>query len=114
MGLKNEIWTSRLGFRPLDWDFGLQTRIWAFKARIWAWRLGFGPRDLDLGLKTGGDRRMDTQRRRKLPICVKAWVIDPFRAAAQKGKKSYLFGSFLDCKKLSNNGQIIGNFLRVH
>ena len=45
---------------------GLQTEIWA-------WRLG-----------GGGVRRRRRRRRRKFPICVKAEVIDPFGAAAQK------------------------------
>ena len=43
------------------------------KAKIWASRLG-----------GGGVRRRRRRRRRKSPICVKAWVIDPFGAAAQK------------------------------
>ena len=58
--------------------------------RIWATRLGFGSRDWDLGLETGGGRtdgrrRRRRRRRRKFPICVKAMVIDPFGATAQKG-----------------------------
>ena len=109
MGLEAGIWTSRLGFGPQDWDLGLM-------AKIWALRLRFGPGHWDLGLVGGirsrrrrrnfcicesigfqplqgrcpkrRKRRRRRRRRRIFPICVKASVIDPFGAAAQK---LYLF-----------------------
>ena len=65
-----------LCLEPRGWDLGLQTRIWAL-------RLGFGPQDWDL--RGGHRRRRRRRRRRKIPTCVKAYVIDPFGAAAQKG-----------------------------
>ena len=60
----------RLGFGPQDWDLGLETGIW----------------DSGLEFEGGGRnrRRRRRRRRRKSPICVKAYVIDPFGAAAQK------------------------------
>ena len=75
MGLKDGISASRIGFGPLGWDLGLKTGIWAL-------RLEFGPWDWDL--RGGGRRRRRRRRRKKSPICVKAKVIDPFGAAAQK------------------------------
>ena len=54
----------RLGFGPQDWDFGLETGIWAL-------RLEFGPRDRDL--KGGGaEEEEEKEEKEKIPICVKA------------------------------------------
>ena len=64
----------RLGFGPGDWDLGLETGIWASR----------------LGFEGGGRRRRRRRRRRKSPIYVKAWVIDPFGAAAQKEQNKQL------------------------
>ena len=64
LGLKVGIWALRLGFGPKDWDLGLENEIWAS-------RLG--------GV---GVRR---RRRRKVPICVKAEVIDPSGPLPKKG-----------------------------
>ena len=47
MGLKAEIWASRLGFGPRGRDMGLQ-------AEIWAWRLGEGG-----GGAGGGEKKME-------------------------------------------------------
>ena len=60
MGLEARIWAFWIGFGPRDWDLGLGTRIWASKLGG-----GYG-------------------RRRERRICVKAYVIDPFGATAQK------------------------------
>ena len=65
MGLETRIWALRLGFGPQDWDLGLETKIWAS-------RLGF----------EGGMKKKEE----KIPMCVKALVIDSFGAAAQKGQ----------------------------
>ena len=56
---------------PQDWDLG-------FEAGIWALRLSNRPG----GWWEGGRRRRRRRRRRKKFPCVKALVIDPFRAAA--------------------------------
>ena len=90
MTFEARIWPLRLGFGPRGWDLDLQARIWPLKVRIWATRLEFGPRDWDLGLETGiWASRLETNRhrRRKSPICVKAKVIDPIGAAAQKVRR---------------------------
>ena len=61
------------------------------KARIWASRLGFGPRGWDLGLETGicasglefeWGLTEEKEEKEKFSLCVKAYVIDPFGAAA--------------------------------
>ena len=67
MGLEARIWAFWIRFGPRDWDSGLGTGIWA--SRLGGW--------------TDGRRR-----RRKSPICVKAYVIDPFGAAAQKDRQT--------------------------
>ena len=59
MGLKAGICASRLGL-------GLETGIWASR----------------LGFEGGGDG--EEGKGGEFPICVKAWVIDPFGTAAQK------------------------------
>ena len=34
MGLEARIWALRLGFGPRDWDFGIETGIWASRLRF--------------------------------------------------------------------------------
>ena len=65
MSLEARLWALRLGFEPQGQDLGLETRIWASRGG-------------------GRKRRMRRRRRRNFPICVKAYLIGPFRAAAQK------------------------------
>ena len=100
MDLKVGIWASRLGFGPHGYDLGLEVKIWA-------WPLGFGScgglrsrrrrrrRKFCLCESIGiqplqgrcpkrRKRRRRRRRGRTFPIYVKASVIDPFGAAAQK------------------------------
>ena len=80
MGLEARIWALRLGFGPCGWDSGLKTGIWAS-------RLGF-----EGGMKEEKKEekiphmcesivhrplRGAAQKRRKSPICEKAWVMLP-------------------------------------
>ena len=55
------------------------------KARIWALRLRYGHGGWGRGVRSRR-RKGRRWRSRKFTICVKAKIIDPFRAAAQKGE----------------------------
>ena len=70
MGLKTDIWASRQEFGPQGRDLGL-------KAEIRALRQGSES-------EREGGRRRRRLGRKKIPLYVKACVIDPFRAAVQK------------------------------
>ena len=69
--LEAGIWALKMGFWPQD--------------GIWSLRLGFEPQDGDLGLKAG------------IRALVINLVINPFRAAAQKGKWGW-FKSKAECR----------------
>ena len=51
-----------------------------------------------MGLKAGG---RGERKRKKFPLCVKAKVIDPFRAAAQKGEEKEKKGEKKEKERLS-------------
>ena len=52
MGFEARIWASRLEFGPWDWDFGLETGIWALR----------------LGFEGGGTEKMEEEKEEKEKI----------------------------------------------
>ena len=62
-----------------------------------------------MGLEAGGGemrrrrRRRRKRRRRKFPICVKAYVIDPFGAAAQKTTRNVTIKETKNCSCMLNS-----------
>ena len=62
-----------MGFEPQGWDLGLETGIWALWGEAGGYKGGGGG-------EGGGD----------ISAYVKAWVIDPFGAAAQKQHIKYV------------------------
>ena len=58
MGFEARIWASRLEFGPWDWDFGLETGIWAL-------RLGFEGGGMEKKMEE--KKKMEEEEKEKIP-----------------------------------------------